>query len=205
MNLQSFVERARSALHTPTFYWLGSGGWLQGKKPAVDQPGTRLDIDAALQEKQRKEPQVYARYIAAEQQSGIRREDLPPLACDCSGYVCWALDIPRNGWPGPADWFDTNGILADAQGAQRWFAPIQAAVPGALLVHPRPNKEGGPGHVAIVTAVDAGGKATRMLHSSAVNYLLTPPPGLPRNAIAETDTRYFDGERTQLVMWKGFL
>jgi hypothetical protein len=44
-----------------------------------------------------------------------------------------------------------------------------------------------------------------MLHCSAVNYLLTPPPGLPRSAIAETDTSYFAGEpRTQVVMWKAF-
>jgi hypothetical protein len=126
------------------------------------------------------------------------------VACDCSGYVCWALGIARNGWPGVTDWLNTAGMLRDANGAKRWFVLLDKAEIGALLVHPEPSREGGPGHVGIVTEVDAAGKATRMLHSSAVNYLLTPPAGLPRNAIAETDTTYFDGEKTQILMWKAF-
>lgn len=206
MTLQDFIARARSATATPAFYWLGSGGWTRAQgQPAVDAPATPFDIESALAQKKRDEPHVYENYIAGERASGISRASLPRLACDCSGYVCWALGVARDSRTAAGGWFDTNGIFDDANGARQWFVPIQRAVPGALLVHPKPNKEGGPGHVAIVTEVDSGGQATRMLHSSAVNYLLVPPPGLPRSAIAETDTTYFaDEPRTQVVMWKAF-
>jgi hypothetical protein len=203
MDKQTFLDRARQACEQPAFYWLGSGGWAQGQTPGAG-PATPLDIDAALEEKRRTDPKVHARYVAEEARSGIDRSTLPPLACDCSGYVCWSLGIARNGWPKATDWFNTDGMLRDANGPKRWFVPIEAAVAGALLVHPAPSRNGGPGHVGIVTEVDAAGKATRMLHCSAVNYLLTPPAGLPRNAIAETDTAYFDGEKTQVLMWKAF-
>lgn len=203
MDKQTYLDRARQACEQPSFYWLGSGGWAQGQSPR-EWPATPLDIEAALKEKRLKDPKVHARYLAEEARSGIHRSTLPPVACDCSGYVCWALGIARNGWPGARDWFNTDGMLRDANGAQRWFVLLDKAEIGALLVHPEPNRDGGPGHVGIVTEVDAAGKATRMLHCSAVNYLLTPPPGLPRSAIAETDTAYFDGEKTQILMWKAF-
>jgi hypothetical protein len=203
MDLDTFLARAHRALQQASFYWLGNGGWLQGQS-ATEWPATPFDITSALVRKQREEPAVHARYLAEEARSGIDRSTLPKLACDCSGYVCWSLGIARNGWPKATDWFNTDGMLRDANGPKRWFLPIEAAVVGALLVHPAPSRNGGPGHVGIVTEVDAAGKATRMLHCSAVNYLLTPPPGLPRNAIAETDTTYFDGEKTQVLMWKAF-
>ena len=207
MTLQDFMARARKATATPAFYWLGSGGWTRAQgRPDVDSPATPFDIDLALAQKQRDEPRVYEKYIAGERASGISRTSLPKLACDCSGYVCWALGVARDSRSSAGAWFDTNGIFADANGDRQWFVPLDRALPGALLVHPKPSKEGGPGHVGIVTEVDATGKPTRMLHCSAVNYLLTPPPGLPRSAIAETDTTYFDGERrTQVVMWKAFV
>ncbi|MFY7857084.1 MAG: CHAP domain-containing protein [Rubrivivax sp.] len=204
MDLDTFLARAHRALQQASFYWLGNGGWLQGQS-ATEWPATPFDITSALVRKQREEPAVHARYLAEEARSGIDRSTLPKLACDCSGYVCWALGISRNGWPDADDWFNTDGMLADAAGAQRGFVPLAKAVPGALLVHPRPSREGGPGHVGIVTEVDAQGRATRMLHCAAANYLLQPPPGLPRTAFAETDTRYFDGEKTSVLIWKAFV
>jgi hypothetical protein len=60
--------------------------------------------------------------------------------------------------------------------------------------------------VAIVVEADAAGRATRMLHCAPENYLLAPPAGLPRNAIAETDTHVFETNPTsRLVMWKAFV
>ncbi len=204
MDLDTFLARARKAMEHPAFYWLGAGGWNRGQ-PAAEWPATPFEIESALAQKLREEPQVHARYIAGEARSGIDRATLPKRACDCSGYVCWALGVARNGWPDAQDWLNTDRMVADAGRARRWFVPVSAAVPGALLVHPQPSRNGGPGHVGIVTAVDGQGRATRMLHCSAPNYLLEPPPGLPRNAIAETDTSHFDGEKTTLMMWKAFL
>jgi CHAP domain len=207
MTLQDFLARARMATATSTFYWLGNGGWTRDQgRPAVDAPATAFNIESALLQKQRDDPKVYEEYIANERASGISRASLPKLACDCSGYVCWALGVARDSRSASGAWFDTDGIFDDANDDRQWFVPLDRAVPGALLVHPRPSKKGGPGHVGIVTEVDAAGKATRMLHCSAFNYLQAPPPGLPRSAIAETDTSYFDGERrTQVVMWKAFV
>lgn len=203
MDLTSFLTRARSALAVPSFYWLGSGGWTEGQPP-TEWPSTPLDIDAALEEKRIKSPRVYQKYLEGERASGIHRSTLPPVACDCSGYVCWALGIARDSRPGPDKWFNTDGMIADALGARQRFVPAGAAVPGALLVHARLAGDI-PGHVGIVTEVDAAGRAKRMLHCSAVNYLIQPPAGGARNAIAETDTRYFDDKQTHFVMWKGFL
>jgi CHAP domain len=206
MTLQHFIDRARSATTTATFYWLGRGGWTRASgPPAVDRPGTPFDIESALADKRREDPRAHARYIAAEAQSGIARSSLPRIASDCSGYVCWALGVARDSRTAAGGWFDTNAMVADANGARQWFVPIDRAVPGALLVHPQPSRDGGPGHVAIVTEVDAAGQPQRMLHCSAPNYLLAPLPGLPHNAIAETDTRHFEAEpQTRLVMWKAF-
>lgn len=205
MDSNAFLQRARSALQVPCFYWLGNGGWAKDKPP-TEWPATPLDINAALAQKRIDAPEVYEAYVREEARSGIRRETLPPVACDCSGFVCWALNVPRSGWPGRRDWLNTDSMVADANGAQRWLVRADKAHPGALLVHPAPSKNGGPGHVAIVTEVDDQGVATRMLHCSARNYLLPPPPGLPRSAIAETDTSHFDPEPLkQYVLWKAWL
>lgn len=60
--------------------------------------------------------------------------------------------------------------------------------------------------MAIITVVDAEGRTTQMLHCAPDNILLKPPPGLPRNAIAETDTALFDQmPSARLVMWKVFV
>lgn len=208
MDMSDFLARARSALSMPTLYWLGRGGWLDGEA-AQDQPGRAFKLAPALAELQRKRPTVHAKYMAGLAATGLDMATLPALACDCSGFVCWALGVARDGSPLPDGWINTDRMWADALGPQRLFAPLAAALPGALLVYPKPDPrdpEGEPGHVGIVTEVDASGRATRVLHCSPYNFALAPPAGLPRNAIAQTDTTLFDAQpTTRIVSWKAFV
>ncbi len=205
MDLASFLQRAHDALNMPVVYWLGRGGHTATEAlPAT--PGRTIHLQNELAMMQRERPQVHQAYIAALASSGLAPDTLPTVACDCSGYVCWALGVPRDGSALPGGWINTDAMVADAQRGQRLFVPLTRAVPGALLVHPKPpGADSGPGHVAIVTAVDADGRATRMLHCAPDNILRPPPAGLPRNAIAETDTGLFDRiASTRLLMWKAF-
>lgn len=205
MDLSSFLARARQGLDTPMIYWLGHGGWQAGEA-ASPSPGRAIDPAAALAKLKIERPQVHAAYLHGMQQAGLELAALPHLACDCSGFVCWALGVPRNGSVLEGEWINTDAIAADAAGAQRLFVPVARAVPGALLVHPRPGGNNpAPGHVAIVVEADAAGRATRMLHCAPENYLLPPAAGQARNAIAETDTAHFDGvATTRVVLWKAF-
>lgn len=193
-----FLERARSALDTPTLYWLGSGGG-QGRTPLGARPGTPLDVRAALARKQDENAAVAAQYQAAMQRLNLRFEDLPAVACDCSGFVAWSLGVPRTPQPLSNGWMNTDSIHADARAAQTQFKPLAQAVPGALLVYPSPGK-GKVGHVGIVTEVGAGGKAVRMIHCAPENFLLVPRDGRARTAIAETDTGVFDENPATLVV-----
>lgn len=205
MNLNTFLERARQARSTALIYWLGHGGWLSGEA-ASPGPGRDIDPETALAHLKTERPQVHAAYVAGLARAGLKVQDLPHLACDCSGLVCWALGVARDHAPLDGGWINTDAIAADARGQQRLFVPLAQAVPGALLVHPRPGGDNpAPGHVGIVTAVDAAGRATRVLHCAPENYLIQPAEGQARNAIAETDTRHFDDvPSTRLVMWKAW-
>ena len=205
MDLATFLQRAHDALNMPVLYWLGRGGHTATEAlPAA--PGRAINLKNELATMQRERPKVHQAYMAALASSGLDPATLPAVACDCSGYVCWALGVPRNGAVLPGGWINTDAMVADAQRGQQLFVPLTRAVPGALLVHPKPpGEDDGPGHVGIVTAVDANGRATRMLHCAPDNILRSPPAGLPRNAIAETDTAVFDRiASTRLVMWKAF-
>lgn len=93
-------------------------------------------------------------------------------ACDCSGFVCWALGIVRY-QPTLAflqaaighRWMNTDAIVADTRHpAGLFFPPVEAARPGDLIVYPSYNyaqrtglaergDKRGPtiGHVGIVT------------------------------------------------------
>ncbi len=143
-------------------------------------------------------------------ESGLDLAAVPPVACDFSGFICWALGVARDrsALAIPGGWINTDSMHADALGPRRLFEPLERAVPGALLVYPKPDPrdpEGEPGHVAIVTDVDDAGRAVGLLHCAPCNLVLDPPDGLPRNAIAITDTQLFDGQpATRVVMWKGF-
>jgi hypothetical protein len=211
MNTTTFVQRAQSARPTPTLYWLGKGGFTRAEHAAgraPTQPGRDFDVQRELALMRAQRPKVHAAYMAALSESGLSLDTLPAVACDCSGFICWALGVARDSGPWDGGWISTDTLHADARGAQRLFRPAERAVPGMMLVFPKPpgqGADGPPGHVGIVTEVAADGRATRVLHCAPTNYLLPAAPGLPRNAIAETGTQMFDADpRTLLVTWRAF-
>jgi hypothetical protein len=210
MTVENFLHRALSARQTSTLYWLGKGGWTaqeQRSGPTPTGPGRRIDLAQELVRARRERPAVHAAYGAELDQLGMPMDALPTLACDCSGFVCWALGVPRDDAPLPGGWINTDAMFADALGKQTLFGPVQGpATPGCLLVYPKPSnarRAGQPGHVGIITAVDATGRVTQVLHCAPANFKIAPADGLPRNAIAETDTALFDEDpRTLVVAWR---
>lgn len=211
MTVSAFLARAMSARQWPTLYWLGKGGWTRAEATvdrATEQPGRNADIERELALLRTRRPQVHADYMAGLAATGLSLSGLPRIACDCSGFVCWALGVARDSAPWPGGWIDTNNIHADALGDQRLFRAVDRAAPGTFIVYPKPPRRGddeSPGHVGIVTQADAGGRATRVLHCAPENYARAPLDGWPRNAIAETGTEPFDADpRTRIVVWRGF-
>jgi hypothetical protein len=207
MNTEAFLQRALSAREMPTLYWLGKGGWTH-TEAAPAQPGRPLAVAREFEAMRVQRPKVHAAYVKGLAQSGLSLAELPQQACDCSGFVCWALGVPRDGAPVPGGWIGTDAVYADAMGPQHLFKPVDKAAPGVLVVFPKPQgqgPEGPPGHIGIVTEVAADGSVARVLHCAPDNFLLQPPNGLPRNAIAETGPDHFDADpRTRFVAWRAF-
>lgn len=120
--------------------------------------------------------------------SGGGMNPLKPLdrLCDCSGFVAWAIGIPRQLPPGSGGWLDTD---AYARGGGPAFPGLCAAVqdgdarPGDLLVYPDylVNGKKREGHIGIITGVDGQGKPTRVVHCSTSN-------SRAGDAVAETGT-----------------
>lgn len=197
--LEAFAARARSALDMPTAYWLGEGDWQGGSRP--DRPGTPFDPVATL--KALAEPGRSAddrarlqRYEQGLARGGLQPQDLPHEASDCSGFVHWALQQPREGW-------NTTAIFNDAVGACTRFVPVAQPQEGALVVYPRGRGEDH-GHIGILVHGARGG--VDVIHCDASNYLLPPAPGRARNAIAQTDLAKFDARPDRIfVVRKAFL
>ncbi len=210
MTSAEFLQRAFAAREVPTLYMLGKGGWVRaeaGSSGARAQPGRPIDVGQELDKMRRERPTIHAAYVQGLEKSGLSMASLPKVACDCSGFVTWALGLARDGAPWAGGWFDTNAIHADAQGPQQFFKRVGHATPGVLVVYPKPisrGPEGPPGHIGIVTEVDADGSATRVLHCAPENYVLPPPNGLRHNAIAETGPEQFQADpRSRYVVWIG--
>jgi hypothetical protein len=191
-----FLDRACSALDRPTLYVLGEGPSLDGSPDT--QPGTPFDAASLVRALRTRpaavEPKV-RQYFEEAVAAGVDLDQLPALACDCSGYVAWCLGLPRTPSVLPGNSFWTNGICADADrpgGVGQLFRRLPAPVPGALLVYPGRQDRGEGGHVAIVCEVQ-GGQVTGILHCAPQNFLLAPEPGRQRNAIARTDPAPFQG------------
>jgi CHAP domain len=165
-------------------------------------------VNRRLADMQAKHPEQARKYLDGLAKTGLTIEQLPREACDCSGFVTWALGIARN--PSPIGWVNTDAMHEDARETQKLFVRLKQARVGALLVYPRQGpKPEQVGHVGFVSEVDEQGRATRVIHCSSENFLIEPAAGGARNAIAETDTGVFDRYasgpdhlQTMLVMFK---
>ncbi len=77
---------------------------------------------------------------------------------DCSGFVAWAIGIPREFPPGSGHWLQTTtyweggGYPGTVPFRSR---PLSEAMPGDLLVYP--DTGGKQGHIGIVSAHDGQG------------------------------------------------
>jgi cell wall-associated NlpC family hydrolase len=121
--------------------------------------------------------------------------------CDCSGFVCWALQLKRqtdhplyvnfNG-----GWINTDAMVNDANHQTGFFARLDAPRVGCLIVFPSKKPAIKVGHVGIVTAV-AGGKATKVIHCSNGNFKTA------QDAIGETPPTVFNKPQTIYAWYAG--
>ena len=212
MQVQELISLARQACATPTLYRLGGGGYYgPSGTPRPPAPGVVESVTAVLAQM----PEAKRlRYEAEAREAGI---DLQALAgrslpfCDCSGFVTWALGLPRA--PSPharSGWLWTNSIYEDSKRDGGPFSRIHsdgerlACRPGALLVYPSPNEDE-PGHIGLVSETDAHGRPLRVLHCSSTLMIESARAGQPLTAIAETDAGVFetmlDAPQPTIAVW----
>lgn len=121
---------------------------------------------------------------------------LKPLdrLCDCSGFVAWAIGIPRQLPPGTGPWLDTD---AYARGSVKGIPSFTTAVaagdirPGDLWVYP--DHAGKQGHIAFISRVDGGGAPTHVIHCSGSN-------SKAGDAVQETSPKAFKGNPAARVV-----
>lgn len=111
---------------------------------------------------------------------------------DCSGFVAWALGIPREFPQG--SWLQTTSYWQGGHApGQGLFDPVEAADcrPGDIIVYPDQGRK--QGHMGIVTQV-TNGRADKVIHCSSGNFRRHG------DAILETDTAVFDRNlKTRIV------
>ncbi len=190
---ETVLARARSATGHAILYWIGQGG----RDPAAALPSNSVRVAhewAGLDRpsQQALEPLALAMGIDVHDPVLVRE------ACDCSGFVCWALGFARShpGSDGTDDWFNTDSIWADAKGPQKRFERIAKSRPGALVVYPRMDSHENYGHVAIVVETDSEGRATLIAHCSADNIRTAP-----HDSIKITTAEQFDQQHLSIYAW----
>lgn len=188
-SLDNVLSRARTASGKGILYWIGTGG----TDPSAALPGRPTPVgriwptlDAAHQQE----------FLPLAQTAGIdvTNRDLMLDACDCSGYVCWALGFARQTPAG--EWIDTNYIWNDAKGQRRRFQEVDRARPGALVVYPKAGSNENFGHVGIVMEADALGRVTLVAHCSADNF-----KSAPHDSIKITSPEKFFAQGASIYAW----
>jgi len=89
--------------------------------------------------------------------------------CDCSGFVAWAIGIPRELPPGSQNWLQTTSYWEGGGSAGAGlFDPVAEsfAVPGDIIVYP--DRGGKQGHMGIISAAESG-RVTKVIHCSSGN------------------------------------
>ena len=124
MTVTELMRRIARAQATPTLYLLGAGGFYGNEAGPHDMPGKPVVPAHELRTMKEKDRKKYDVYVASAQAAGIDLAALPQSmpACDCSGFVLWALDMARA--PAPNElgtWIYTDSIHADAMGAGSLF------------------------------------------------------------------------------------
>ena len=90
--------------------------------------------------------------------------------CDCSGFIAWAIGIPREFPPGSNKWLSTTEYYAGGAPVLPGLlsqVELHQARAGDLLVYPHQN--GQVGHIALISEV-SDGQPAGILHCSSGNY-----------------------------------
>jgi hypothetical protein len=90
--------------------------------------------------------------------------------CDCSGFIAWAIGIPRELPPGSNKWLSTDEYWGGGKPVKAGLfthIPIKEARSGDLLVYP--DTGGNQGHVALITQSDFK-MPTLIIHCSKGNF-----------------------------------
>jgi len=208
VTLDELLANVDLAVNGPrTLYLLGEGGWYADAGVAPAHPGTLVRPHRVLARMQIHDPAKYQRHLNAAQQAGINLQALPQQmpASDCSGFVTWALGLPRApSRSATSGWLDTERIWGDARagrGRFEWcfsrYEPRRASI-GALLVYPDHGAQDG--HIGIVTAVDAAGTPIQVVHCAPENYLRPAAPG-QRHAILQDDAQMLLDHADCIAAW----
>jgi len=187
--VQNVLSRATSMVGRGTIYWAGSGGL----DPSAASPAQTLAIGRQWPTLA---PEEQAKLRPLAEAAGLDVDDpaLVAPACDCSGFVCWALGISRH--PEPQRWINTDSIWGDATSSGLQFRKIERATLGCLVVYPQAGSGEKFGHIALVTEVTQGGRAARIVHCSAANLGSVPP-----DAIKITTPEAFERQPKSVYAW----
>ncbi|HEY2961376.1 MAG TPA: peptidoglycan-binding domain-containing protein [Pyrinomonadaceae bacterium] len=118
--------------------------------------------------------------------------------CDCSGFIAWAIGIPREFPPGSQRWLDTDAYWSGGGGAAKAAGfpllrevPAAEAEPGDLIVFPdpAPHKQG---HIGMISGVDQQGEL-RVIHCSKGNWTHFG------DATRETDAAVWKNQPTRIM------
>lgn len=107
------------------------------------------------------------------------------IQCDCSGFIAWAIGIPRELPPKSNKWLSTDQYWAGGKPVKAGLftqKDLSAAAVGDLLVYP--DSGGRQGHISVVSAVK-NKKPSHIIHCSSGNFKNFG------DAIRETDPSIF--------------